>query len=71
MDRSSLLVKIHPSGLYSSTSTMAGSKKDLEPEVPVHVEHTVGVQQNHDDVFGELSDDAPNFRNVSTSWLTN
>ncbi|KAJ5763948.1 hypothetical protein N7533_002629 [Penicillium manginii] len=43
---------------------MAESKKDLEDEIPVHVEQTVGAQQNHDDVFGELSDDGPNFRNV-------
>lgn len=56
---------------------MAESKIDLEDEIPVHVEQTVGAQQNHDDVFGELSDDGPNFRNVNipchqlTLWSTN
>ncbi|KAJ5355329.1 uncharacterized protein N7496_012541 [Penicillium cataractarum] len=43
---------------------MAYCKKDLV-EAPVHAEQmTVGDQQAHDDVFGEISDDGPNFRNV-------
>lgn len=50
---------------------MAESKRELEAEMPVHVEQTAGVQQNHDDVFGELSDDGPNFRDVNTPCLTN
>lgn len=68
MDQLLFLAKSHPSGLLSSTSTMAKVKEDLDAE-PVHVEQTVGVQQTHDDVFGEISDDGPNFRNVNISWL--
>lgn len=37
---------------------MAEAKKDLDA-VPMHLEQT------HDDVFGEITDDGPNFRNVN------
>ncbi|KAJ5231510.1 uncharacterized protein N7469_006098 [Penicillium citrinum] len=48
---------------------MGEAKGDLDAGLE-HVEQSAGIQQAHDDVFGEISDDGPNFRNVNHSMVS-
>lgn len=48
---------------------MGEAKGDLDAGLE-HVEQSAGIQQAHDDVFGEISDDSPNFRNVNHSMVS-
>lgn len=43
---------------------MGEAKEDFDAGLE-HVEQSAGIQQTHDDVFGEISEDGPNFRNVN------